>query len=111
VLADGTIEWANDAELKLLGYTREEYVGRNIMEFHADARKIDDILCRLGRNEEIHDYEAPLLAKDGSVKWVAISSNVLFENGAFVHTAASRGTSRRASAWPSKARFCWKPRR
>jgi PAS domain S-box-containing protein len=86
VLADGTIEWANDAELNLLGYTREEYIGRNIMDFHADAEKIDDILCRLGRNEEIHDYEAPLLAKDGSVKWVAISSNVLFEDGKFVHT-------------------------
>jgi PAS domain S-box-containing protein len=86
VLADGTIEWANDAELNLLGYTREEYVGRNIAEFHADAGKIDDILCRLDRNEEIHDYEAPLLAKDGSIKWVAISSNVLFEDGKFVHT-------------------------
>jgi PAS domain S-box-containing protein len=86
VLADGTIEWANDAELKLLGYTREEYVGRNIMELHADAQKINDILCRLGRNEEIHDYEAPLLAKDGSIKWVAISSNALFQDGQFVHT-------------------------
>jgi PAS domain S-box-containing protein len=86
VLADGTIEWANDAELKLLGYCREEYVGRNINEFHADRGTLDDILRRLGRNEEIHDYEAPLLAKDGSVKWVAISSNVLFEEGEFVHT-------------------------
>jgi PAS domain S-box-containing protein len=86
VLADGTIEWANDAELKMLGYSREEYVGRNISEFHADEYKITDILCRLARNEEIHDYEAPLRAKDGSVKWVAISSNVLFEEGRFIHT-------------------------
>jgi PAS domain S-box-containing protein len=86
VRADGTIEWANDAELKLLGYTREEYVGRNITEFHADPERIGDILCRLGRNEEIHDYEAPLRAKDGSVKWVAINSNALFENGELVHT-------------------------
>src|ERR1051325_61808 len=86
VLADGTIEWANDAELTLLGYAREEYVGRNIAEFHADAGKINDILCRLDRNEEIHDYEAPLLAKDGSIRWVAICSNVLFEDGKFVHT-------------------------
>ncbi|HET7435316.1 MAG TPA: ATP-binding protein [Thermoanaerobaculia bacterium] len=86
VLADGTIEWANDAELKLLGYTRDEYIGRNIAEIHADAQKIGDILCRLQRNEAIHDYEAPLLAKDGSVKWVAISSNVLFDGDRFVHT-------------------------
>ncbi len=86
VLADGTIEWANDAELKLLGYAREEYIGRNIADFHADRNAIGDILCRLGRNEEIHDFEAPLLASDGSIKWVAISSNVLFENDRFVHT-------------------------
>ncbi|HEX3582651.1 MAG TPA: ATP-binding protein [Thermoanaerobaculia bacterium] len=86
VLADGTIEWANEAELKLLGYTREEYVGRNISDFHADGQKIEDILCRLERHEEIHDYEAPLVAKDGSIKWVAISSNVLFEDDQFVHT-------------------------
>ena len=31
--ADGTILWANQAELDLLGYTREEYIGRNIMRF------------------------------------------------------------------------------
>jgi PAS domain S-box-containing protein len=34
--ADGTILWANQAEMDLLGYTREEYVGRKITEFHAD---------------------------------------------------------------------------
>ena len=28
VAVDGTIEWANEAELQLLGYSREEYIGR-----------------------------------------------------------------------------------
>src|SRR5215207_1636468 len=37
---DGTILRANQAELDLLGYAREEYVGRNIAEFHADASVI-----------------------------------------------------------------------
>ena len=41
---DGVILWANQAELDLLGYTREEYVGRHIHEFHADERTIADIL-------------------------------------------------------------------
>ncbi|HJT16002.1 MAG TPA: MEDS domain-containing protein, partial [Thermoanaerobaculia bacterium] len=31
---DGTILWANRAELELLGYAREEYVGRNVADFH-----------------------------------------------------------------------------
>src|SRR5687768_13252720 len=56
--ADGTIIWANQAELDLLGYQREEYIGRNIMEFHADSHVINDILSRLTNKETLHDYEA-----------------------------------------------------
>jgi PAS domain S-box-containing protein len=53
---DGTVLWANRAELDMLGYAREEYVGRNIAEFHADPPVIADILRRLSRNEELHSY-------------------------------------------------------
>ena len=83
---DGKILWANQAELDLLGYTREEYVGRNIAEFHADQSVIGDILCRLGSGGELHSYGARLLHKDGSVRHVLISSNVYRENGVFRHT-------------------------
>src|SRR5436190_8170687 len=31
---DGTILWANRAELEFLGYAPEEYIGRKITEFH-----------------------------------------------------------------------------
>jgi PAS domain S-box-containing protein len=86
VSGDGNILWANEEELKLLGYTREEYVGRAISDFHADEATINDILARLKSNQEIRDYEARLIAKDGSIRHVEISSNVLFENGKFVHT-------------------------
>jgi PAS domain S-box-containing protein len=83
---DGKILWANDAELAFLGYTRAEYVGHHINEFHADQDVLDDILRRLKRNEEIHDYETRVVTKDGSVKHVAITSNALFVNGEFIHT-------------------------
>jgi PAS domain S-box-containing protein len=83
---DGTIIWANDAELKLLGYEAEEYLGRNIVDFHADRSTIDDILTRLAAGEEIRDYEARLKAKDGSIRHVVIDSNVYFDSGKFVHT-------------------------
>jgi PAS domain S-box-containing protein len=83
---DGTILWANQAELDLLGYTREEYIGRNIAEFHADQSVIEDILCRLSSGGELNSYGARLLRKDGSVRHVLISSNVYRENGAFRHT-------------------------
>ena len=84
--ADGTILWANQAELDLLGYTREEYIGRSITEFHADSDVINDILRRLTNKETLHDYEARLKCKDGSVRHVLINSNVKWEGDRFVHT-------------------------
>jgi PAS domain S-box-containing protein len=83
---DGTILWANQAELDLLGYTREEYVGRHIAEFHIDPGVIEDILRRLADHEELHDYEARLRCKDGSIRHVSISSNVCWKDGQFLHT-------------------------
>jgi PAS domain S-box-containing protein len=84
--ADGTILWANQAELDLLGYTGEEYIGRKIAEFHADQDVIHDILRRLMNRETLHDYEARLKCKDGSVRHVLINSNVMWEEDRFVHT-------------------------
>src|SRR5215469_484010 len=84
--ADGTILWVNQAELDLLGYAREEYVGRNIAEFHADEPVINDMLRRLNRGETLRDYPARLRHRDGSIRHVLVNSSVLFEDGKFVHT-------------------------
>lgn len=86
VAADGTILWANRAELELLGYPREEYVGRHIAEFHVDSEVIKDMLARLARGESLRDRDARLRRKDGTIRDVLISSNVLWRDGAFVHT-------------------------
>ena len=84
--SDGIILWANKTELDLLGYTREEYFGHHIAEFHADQPVIEDILVRLTGGETLLDYEARLRCKDGSIRHVLINSNTLFENAQFVHT-------------------------
>ena len=83
---DGTILWANNAELTMLGFQAEEYIGRPITEFHADPEVIADILQRLRRGEMLYDQPARLRCKDGSVKHVLIHSNALWEDGKFVHT-------------------------
>ena len=83
---NGIILWANQAELDLLGYTREEYFGQSITRFHADAQVIGDILERLGNRQMLSFYEARLLAKDKSIKTVSIHSSVYLENGEFKHT-------------------------
>ena len=83
---DGIILRVNEAELRLLGYTRDEYLGRHIAEFHADQHVIADILRRLHAGEELQDYEARLVCKDGTIKHVLINANVLWEQGQFIHT-------------------------
>ena len=82
----GIILNANRAELEMLGYARDEYVGHNISEFHADPEAIEDILQRLRNGQTLVDYQARLCAKDGSTRHVLMNSNVLWENERFIHT-------------------------
>jgi PAS domain S-box-containing protein len=83
---DGIIQRVNKAELDMLGYEREEYVGRHIAEFHMDQAVIEDILARLHRGEILREYPAELCCKNGSTRHVLINSSVLFEDGEFIHT-------------------------
>jgi PAS domain S-box-containing protein len=83
---DGTILWANQAELDLLGYTASEYIGHSITEFHVDQDLIADILQRLLSNQPIQNYEAPLRCKDGSTCLVSIDSSSSWKDGNFSHT-------------------------
>ena len=84
--ADGTILWANRAELDLLGYPAEEYIGRSVRSFHVDAPVIDDILCRLAANQTLHNCHARLRCRDGSIRQVVINSSVYRRDGQFIHT-------------------------
>lgn len=83
---DGTILWANRAELQMLGYRWEEYVGRHIAEFHLDADVIDDILTTLLSGGTLIDRPARLRCKDGSIRHVVIHSNGCFEDGQLRYT-------------------------
>jgi PAS domain S-box-containing protein len=86
VSGDGTILRANAKELQMLGYAPDEYIGRNITEFHVDQATIADMLERLSRNEQLVQYPARLRAKDGSIRHALVSSSARFRNGEFVNT-------------------------
>lgn len=83
---DGTILWANKAELAMLGYRWDEYVGRHISEFHTDAEVIASILTRLQEGHTLLDEPARLNRGDGSIQHVVISSNGCIENGRLRYT-------------------------
>ena len=82
----GTIIYANKAELALLNYTAEEYIGHKISEFHADSPVIETIFSKLINKEQLNNQEARLRCKDGSIREVLISSNVFWQDDKFIHT-------------------------
>lgn len=82
----GCILWANRAELAMLGYSKDEYIGRHIAEFHVDRDVIESILKRLLAGETLYDEPARLRCKDGSVKHVLIHSNGCFEGDQLRYT-------------------------
>jgi PAS domain S-box-containing protein/excisionase family DNA binding protein len=77
--ADGTILWANQAQLDLLGYTAEEYIGHSIAEFYVDQNDARAFLTRVAARDTLTNYEARLRCKDGSIKHVLLSANVARE--------------------------------
>ncbi len=83
---NGTILRANRAELEMLGYSREEYVGKNISDFHIDQQVVEEMFARLRAGAVLRDYEARLRCKDGSIRYVRLNSSVYREDGQFVHT-------------------------
>ncbi|HWH40245.1 MAG TPA: PAS domain S-box protein [Usitatibacter sp.] len=83
---DGTILWANRAELTMLGYEAHEYIGRNIAEFHADRALLGTIMETLAAGGELHEQPATMLCKDGSVRRVLVSSSGRIEDGRFMST-------------------------
>jgi PAS domain S-box-containing protein len=84
--ADGVIQWANQAELDMLGYAAEDYIGRHIAEFYVDQQLIASILQKLGTGQTLRNQPATLRCKDGSRRHVQITSNAYFENDRLVYT-------------------------
>src|ERR1700722_20169453 len=83
---EGKILWANPAQLKLLGYTADEYIGHHLAEFYVERKRFDEFWDRLMRGEVIYDFQAALRCKDGSVKHVLIHSSGLWEDRKFIYT-------------------------
>jgi PAS domain S-box-containing protein len=82
---EGRILKTNQAELALLGYRREEYVGREAADFHQNPLAMRAALAQLTRGERVPAFESQLQCKDGSIKNVIIALNALWEKGRLEH--------------------------
>jgi PAS domain S-box-containing protein len=96
--AAGTIVWANRAELELLGYAPEEYIGQPVAAFHVDPDVAADMLARLARSETLRDREARLRTRDGAVRHVLISSSMQVAGGRAVSRCFTRDVTEQKRA-------------
>ncbi|MBL8012864.1 MAG: PAS domain S-box protein, partial [Candidatus Omnitrophica bacterium] len=84
--SEGIILRANRTELNLFGYSPDEYIGHSVTEFYVDKSAVKEILQQLKDGKEICEYETTIRCKDGSLKDVLINSNVLWDDGQFIHS-------------------------
>lgn len=80
--AQGTLVRANRADLELLGYGADAYLGRHLRELHVDAEVADSIAARVGRGEAVRDQPSRLRCADGTIKHVRIDCEILRVDGA-----------------------------
>jgi PAS domain S-box-containing protein len=82
--AEGMIEWANLAELELLGYAHDEFVGKEAAQFFADDSAGREVLARLAGGDTLRGYQTRLRARDGSLLDILLSSTSDFAEDRFL---------------------------
>ncbi|HVV88614.1 MAG TPA: ATP-binding protein, partial [Kofleriaceae bacterium] len=86
IAPDGRILWANRAQLDLLGYSRDDYIGCDLRDLHVDRAAADELLGRLAGDRTVRAHEARLRRNDGSIAHVVIDASALCRDGALVHS-------------------------
>jgi two-component system sensor histidine kinase/response regulator len=82
----GTYLAANKAAQDLVGYTRDEIIGKNILDFMAPehARQVRANLSQRVGGKELPMHEIEVLAKDGRSVPLEVSTRMIYENGVAV---------------------------
>jgi PAS domain S-box-containing protein len=83
---DARILWANPSQLRLLGYSADEYIGHQLADFFVQRDLSDDFWRRIMAREVVYDFPAALKCKDGSTRNVLIHSSGYWEDGKFLYT-------------------------
>jgi len=85
--ADGRILRANRAQLDLLGYRTEEYVGHLFGEFSADPVATGHLLERLAANQTVNNLRLLRQRKDGTVRLMLVDAQPLWHEGEFLYSS------------------------
>ncbi len=83
---EGTIFWVNGAGLELLGCREAECVGHAIEDFYFDSSDARESLDRLLAGKSLRNHAAALRRRDGSVRYVRVAANALWDAGRLIHS-------------------------
>ncbi len=89
----GRIITVNRAAEAMTGYARTEVLGKNLEDLivpEARSKTQDSIRAHLGGSATQH-YELPLLSKDGSARFLEVSTRIVYRRG---HPVAIQGIGR-----------------
>ncbi len=81
---DGTILWANPAQLHLLGYTPDEFIGHHAAEFYIPPERFGELWRPAMLHQGVDDFQALLRCRDGSGKHVIIHPIALWQGEQFL---------------------------
>lgn len=78
---EGRIQTFNRGAEQALGYDRDEVMGQRIEILFADPKERDDVIARLELTDNVRNYEARFVAKDGEVRDVLLTLSRLRDPG------------------------------
>ena len=97
---DGHITRVNHRACELLGYSREELVGKPVLELYAPTKegyaKAATLQKKAQAGISIHDEELEMIRKDGVVIWISLSVVLIFDESG--HIIERRGMVQDISA-------------
>jgi len=77
---DGTTEEISPSVNHVLGYTKEEVLGKSILMLYFDHKDREVLLNEIIQNKEIKDYELRLRTKSGELKYVSLNSRLITDS-------------------------------
>jgi len=78
---DGRIRMVNNGAVELLGYTRDDLIGRSVIDLYADTpagkEKARPLNQRIQAGEEVHGEEMEMRKADGGSVWISLTVRIV----------------------------------
>lgn len=101
IIQDGKIQFVNEAFVRTAGYTVEEILGRDFLDFIAPENKervIDNYSRRLAGENVPKEYEFNILRKDGARIVVNVNVGLITYRGRIAHMGTIKDITERKQA-------------